>query len=134
MKQGFLAEFKTFVLRGNVVDLAVAVVMGTAFNKIVSSLVETVIMPAVSMLFGIVDLSSWAFEADGISIRYGIFLQSIVDFILIALAIFVAIKVMNRLKHRQENEPETLPPPPEDIQLLREIRDILNKRPDSDFS
>lgn len=127
-KQGFLMEFKTFALRGNVMDLAVAVVMGTAFNKIVSSLVETVIMPAVSILLGIVNLSSWSFEADGIAIRYGIFLQSIVDFILIAFSIFVAIKAMNHLKRKQEDEPETSPPPPEDVLLLREIRDLLKEK------
>ena len=127
MKQGFLAEFKTFVLRGNVIDLAVAVVIGAAFNKIVSSLVDTIMMPAISLMLDTVNLSGLEVHVGPSAIRYGVFLQNSIDFLLIALSIFIAIKVMNGLKRRQEERPEEAPKPPEDIVLLREIRDALEK-------
>lgn len=137
----FLQEFKEFAMRGNVVDLAVGVVIGGAFGKIVASLVQDVIMPPLGALLGGVDfkqlylnLSGQTFatlaeaEKAGVPlIKYGAFIQSIVDFTLIALAIFVAVKAINKLKRQEEAAPAEPPPTPEDIVLLREIRDALKK-------
>jgi large conductance mechanosensitive channel len=126
--KNFLAEFKTFALRGNAVDLAVAFIIGAAFGKIVSSLVDNLMMPAISLLFGVINLSSLTVEVGKAVIQYGGFLQSIVDFLFVALAIFLVVKLMNSLKRKQEEDPETSPKPSEDIMLLREIRDLLQKR------
>lgn len=125
---GFLAEFKTFAVRGNVVDLAVAVVIGTAFGKIVSSLVDNIVMPLIGLLLGGVDLSRFVFMLGDATLAYGIFLQSIIDFVIIALAIFVVIKAMNALNHKQDTEPEKAPPPSREVQLLTEIRDLMQKQ------
>ena len=144
---GFLAEFKTFIARGNVMDMAVGVIIGGAFGKISSSLVNDVIMPAVSMLTGGVDFSNWKLVlkaavagADGaidpaseVAIRYGTFLATILDFIIIAFAVFCLIKFINALHRKKEEasaEPETPPAPPEpsaEEKLLTEIRDLLKK-------
>lgn len=136
---GFMTEFKEFALRGNVVDLAVGVVIGGAFGKIVGSLVNDVIMPALGYLIGGVNFSDLAFELKAASvdaagtevaavlIKYGAFIQTIVDFTIIAFAIFVAIKAMNALKRRNEAPPApTAPPEPSaEVKLLTEIRDAL---------
>lgn len=138
----FVQEFKEFAMRGNVVDLAVGVVIGGAFGKIVTSLVQDVIMPPLGAVLGGVDfkqlylnLSSQSFatlaeaEKAGVPlIKYGAFIQSIVDFTIIAFAIFLAVKAINRLKRQEEAPAAAEPPPtPEDILLLREIRDALKK-------
>lgn len=138
----FVQEFKEFAMRGNVVDLAVGVVIGGAFGKIVTSLVQDVIMPPLGAMMGGVDfkqlfinLSSQSFgtlaeaEKAGVPlIKYGAFIQSIVDFTIIALAIFIAVKAINKLKRQEEAPAPVEPPPtPEDIVLLREIRDALKK-------
>lgn len=138
----FVQEFKEFAMRGNVVDLAVGVVIGGAFGKIVTSLVQDVIMPPLGAVLGGVDfkqlylnLSSQSFatlaeaEKAGVPlIKYGSFIQSIVDFTIIAFAIFLAVKAINRLKRQEEAPAAAEPPPtPEDILLLREIRDALKK-------
>lgn len=127
--RGFLQEFKAFALKGNVLDLAVAVVIGTAFNKIVSSLVDSIIMPTVSILSGGVDLSDRAFQVGDAAIRYGAFLQSVVDFLIIAFSIFVAVKVVRSLERKEEAKPEKekTVEPTEEVKLLREIRDALVK-------
>lgn len=125
--KSFLAEFKTFAVRGNVADLAVAFTIGAAFGKIVSSLVENLMMPAISLVLGVVNLSGLTLDIGKSVIQYGVFLQSVVDFLLIALAIFLMIKLMNSLKRKQEEESERVPKPSEDIVLLREIRDLLKK-------
>lgn len=139
---GFMQEFKEFAMRGNVIDLAVGVVIGGAFGKIVDSLVKDVIMPPVGALMGGVDfkhlylnLGATRFEtmeaaekAGAPLIKYGAFINSMVDFTIIALAIFVAVKAINRLQRkRQEEAPAAPPPTPEDVLLLREIRDALKK-------
>ena len=121
----FFAEFKAFAVQGNVVDLAVAVVIGAAFGKIVSSLVDTILMPVISLFFGIVNLSSLKLEIGPSVLQYGIFLQSAVDFVFISLVIFVMVKATCMVRRRQEASSEKVPPPPEDIHLLREIRDLL---------
>lgn len=126
---GFVKEFKTFAMKGNVVDLAVGVVIGTAFGKIVSSLVGDVIMPFVGVLTGGVDFSGLTLNVGDAAIKYGAFIQSIVDFLIIAMAIFVAVKVINRLKRAEEEQPKPVEPPKpsEEVLLLGEIRDLLKK-------
>lgn len=128
--QGLMQEFKAFALKGNVIDLAVAVVVGAAFNKIVSSLVENIIMPLLGILLGGIDFRDWALKVDGTTVSYGIFLQSVIDFVLIAFSIFIAIKVLRRLQRTEEEKPESekVVDPSEEVQLLREIRDSLSKR------
>ena len=137
----FIQEFKAFAMRGNVVDLAVAVVIGGAFGKIVDSLVKDIVMPVVGNLSGGVDfknlylnLGGQAFEtlaaaekAGAPLIKYGVFLNSVVNFIIIAFAIFVAVKAINSLKRAEQAAPAAPAPTPEDIVLLREIRDSLKK-------
>ncbi len=126
--KNFIEEFKAFAIRGNVVDLAVAVVIGTAFGKIVSSLVENVVMPFIGVMLGGINFTTWSLSLGESEVKYGLFLQSVFDFTIIALAIFVAIKLMTRL-HNKEEEKKTEKPKeiPEDIALLREIRDSLKK-------
>ena len=137
----FIQEFKQFAMRGNVIDLAVGVVIGGAFGKIVDSLVKDVVMPPIGALMGGVDfkqlylnLGSTSFEtmeaaekAGAPLIKYGAFINSLVDFTLIAFAIFVAVKAINKLQRKQEEAPAAPAPTPEDILLLREIRDSLKK-------
>jgi large conductance mechanosensitive channel len=137
----FIQEFKAFAMRGNVVDLAVAVVIGGAFGKIVDSLVKDIVMPVVGSITGGIDfkhlylnLGSQAFEsleaaekAGAPLIKYGAFINSMVDFTIIAFAIFLAVKAINRLQRAEAAAPAAPPPPPEDIILLREIRDSLKK-------
>lgn len=145
-KKGFFAEFKKFIARGNVMDMAVGVVVGSAFTKIVNSLVNDIIMPFIGMIIGGVDFSDLKIiiaeateETAEAAIRYGSFIQAIVDFLLIALTVFVVIRTINRLqdirKKKEEEEaaaaaaaaPAEPPAPPADIALLTEIRDLLKK-------
>jgi large conductance mechanosensitive channel len=137
----FIQEFKDFAMRGNVVDLAVGVVIGGAFGKIVDSLVKDIIMPMVGALMGGVDfkqlyinLGSTAYDTMELAekagaplIKYGVFINSMVDFLIIAFAIFVAVKAINSLKRKEEAAPAAPAPTPEDVVLLREIRDALKK-------
>ena len=142
---GFFAEFKQFIARGNVMDMAVGVIIGGAFGKISTSLVNDVIMPAISMLTGGVDFSAWkivlkeaAANAEGVidpatevAIQYGAFLATILDFVIIAFAVFCLIKAINKL-HRKKEEASTEPPAPpaptrEEV-LLTEIRDLLKEK------
>lgn len=126
--KGFLEEFKAFAMRGNVMDLAVAVVIGTAFGKIVSSLVANIVMPAISLIIGGIDLSDLVVTIRSVEITYGVFLQAVVDFLIIALVIFVAVKLTNTFFAKEKKKEEKgEKAPPEDIMLLREIRDALKK-------
>ena len=120
----FIREFREFAMKGNIVDLAVAVIIGGAFGKIVASLVEDIVMPAVGAI-GRVDFKSLLWQVGDAKILYGKFIQTCVDFMIIALAIFVAIKVINRLHRREEAKPA---PPPRQEVLLEEIRDLLKKK------
>lgn len=128
-----LQEFKTFAMKGNVVDLAVGVIIGGAFGKIVSALVEQILMPPIGLAIGGVDFSQLkliiaAAGADGkgeVAIGYGVFVQAVVNFLIIAWALFIVIKAMNRLQ--KPAPPAPAPTTPEDILLLREIRDALRK-------
>ncbi|MEQ8663149.1 MAG: large-conductance mechanosensitive channel protein MscL [Gammaproteobacteria bacterium] len=134
-----LSEFKEFAVKGNVVDMAVGIIVGAAFGKIVSSAVNDIIMPPIGLLLGGVNFSDLALvlkEAQGevaaVTINYGVFIQTILDFIIVAFAIFVAIKAMNAAKRAREDEPEAAPEaPPEpsdEAKLLGEIRDLLAKQ------
>ncbi|HMM77836.1 MAG TPA: large-conductance mechanosensitive channel protein MscL [Gammaproteobacteria bacterium] len=132
---GMLQEFKEFAMRGSVVDLAVGVVIGAAFGKIVSSVVDDVIMPPIGLLMGGVDFTDLKIvlkEAVGntpaVTLNYGSFIQTCVDFLIIAAAIFLLVKVMNTLKRQEEAAPAAPPPPPRSEVLLTEIRDLLKNR------
>ena len=126
-----LTEFKEFAMKGNVVDMAVGVVIGTAFGKIVSSLVGDVVMPLLGKVVGGVNFTDLALDLgagpDGapVLLKYGAFLQAAFDFLIIAAAIFMALKAINRLK--TPPPPAEAPPPPADVALLTEIRDLLKK-------
>lgn len=119
---GFVSEFKAFAMRGNVIDLAVAVIIGAAFGKIVASLVDGIIMPLIGLLLGGINITDKTLTIGQASIKWGLFLQSIIDFTLIAFSIFVAIKILSTLQKKQEAAP---PKPNEEVVLLREIRDLL---------
>jgi large conductance mechanosensitive channel len=137
---GMISEFKEFAMRGNVIDLAVGVVIGGAFGKIVSSLVNDVIMPVVGKILGGVNfadlqvvLTPASVGADGkeiaaVALRYGAFLQSMLDFVLVAFAVFVFVKVINKLHRKQEAAPAPAEPSAE-VVLLTEIRDTLRASP-----
>ena len=125
-------EFKAFVMRGNVIDLAVGVVIGAAFGKIVTSLVDQIIMPPIGMLIGGIDFSAWkwilqAAGPDGkgeVAIQLGAFLNTLIQFLIIAIAIFLVVKLINRMIKKEEAAPAA---PAADVVLLTEIRDLLKK-------
>src|SRR4051812_18826342 len=122
-----LKEFRDFAVKGNVVDLAVGVIIGTAFGKIVSSLVEDLVMPAVGVLIGGLDFKNLYLQLGGAKITYGKFIQACVDFFIVAVAIFLMVKLINHFRKKEEEKPSAAPPP-RDIQLLEEIRDLLKKK------
>ena len=126
-----LKEFKKFAIRGNVIDMAVGVIVGAAFGKIVSSLVTDIVMPPIGILLGGVDFSNLTLTlkkatgvASAVTLNYGIFINTIIDFVIISFAIFIAVKQINRLKKKEEAKPVK---PSEEVLLLREIRDSLKK-------
>jgi large conductance mechanosensitive channel len=139
---GFFQEFKEFAMRGNVVDLAVGIVIGVAFGAIVTSLVNDVIMPPIGLIMGNVDFSDLFINLSGQEypslaaartagapvIAYGAFINVVINFIVVAFAVFLLVKGMNRLRRKQEQAPEELPVPPRQEVLLEEIRDILRAR------
>ncbi|EAF5658397.1 large conductance mechanosensitive channel protein MscL [Listeria innocua] len=122
-----LVEFRDFALKGNVLDLAVAVVIGAAFGKIVSSLVNNIIMPFVGVLLGGLDFSDLSFKVGKSVIQYGAFIQSIVDFVIIAFAIFIFVKVLTSFIKKKEQTVEETPVPPTE-EYLKEIRDLLKEQ------
>ncbi len=135
---GMLKEFKAFAMRGNVVDMAVGIIIGGAFGKIITSLVNDVIMPPIGMLLGKVDFTNLAItlkeavgETPAVQIGYGKFLNTTLDFLIVALCIFAVVKAMNTAKSKEEVKPAAPPPPPEpspEARLLAEIRDTLKAR------
>jgi large conductance mechanosensitive channel len=129
---GFIKEFKEFAVKGNVMDMAVGVIIGGAFGKIVTSLVDDVLMPAIGMLTGNVDFTSLVCkigEGEGAAVlKYGTFIQNIIDFLIIALCIFLMIKGMNKLTAKKEEEPAPAPEPSAEEKLLGEIRDLLKNK------
>ena len=127
-----LQEFKAFAVKGNMIDMAVGIIIGAAFGKIVSSFVGDVVMPPLGVLIGGVDFSDLAItlkaaegEAPAVLLAYGKFIQAIIDFAIIAFAIFIGIKVINRLKREEEAAPAAPPAPSREQELLTEIRDLL---------
>jgi large conductance mechanosensitive channel len=129
---GMVKEFREFVMRGNVMDMAVGIVIGAAFGKIVSSLVTDIIMPPVGLLIGGVNFTNLKFPigsgAEPVTVNYGSFIQTMVDFIIVAFAIFMVVKVINRMKRKQAEAPSVPPAPTKDQVLLTEIRDLLKTR------
>jgi large conductance mechanosensitive channel len=130
-----ISEFKTFAMRGNVLDMAVGIIIGGAFGKIVSSFVNDVLMPPIGMLIGGVDFTGFKLTlketvegATAVTLNYGSFIQQVVDFLIVAFAIFLLIRGVNALQRRQAEAPPPPPAPPEDVVLLREIRDALRSR------
>ncbi len=130
-----LEEFKKFAIRGNVIDMAVGIVIGGAFGKIVSSFVTDVIMPPIGMLLGGVDFSKLALTlkagtegVEPVLLKYGVFINTLIDFIIIAIAIFMVIKAMNSMKKKEEEKPSAPPAPSKEEVLLAEIRDELRKK------
>lgn len=130
-----MSEFKSFAMRGNVVDMAVGIVIGGAFGKIVSSFVADVLMPPIGLLLGNVDFSDLAVTlraaadgADAVLLRYGVFVQTVVDFIIIAFAIFMVVRAMNTVMKKEEEKPAEPPKPSKEEVLLTEIRDALKAR------
>jgi large conductance mechanosensitive channel len=122
-----LREFREFAVKGNVVDLAVGVIIGTAFGKIVSSLVEEMIMPAVGALIGGLDFRDLYLQIGAAKVAYGKFIQTCVDFCIIALAIFFMVKLINHFRRHEEKQPAGAPPPRQE-KLLEEIRDLLKAK------
>ena len=138
-----LQEFKKFAMRGNVMDMAIGIVLGAAFGKIITSLVTDIIMPPIGLLLGGVDFSQLflvlsggqfasladAQEAGAVTINYGLWLNTVVDFVIVAFAIFLVVRQINRLKKKEEEKPAALAEPPKQELLLAEIRDLLKARP-----
>ena len=125
-----LEEFRKFIMRGNVIDLAVAVIIGASFGLIITSLVDDIIMPLVGVLMGGVDFSALSVTVGSATIAYGAFIQSVINFLIIAIALFLIIKAMNKASSLRKKEEAAAPPPApsEDIVLLTEIRDLLRGR------
>jgi large conductance mechanosensitive channel len=140
-----LKEFKEFAMRGNVVDMAVGIIIGAAFGKIVDSLVKDVLMPPIGLLLGRVDFSNLfvvikqgttpgpyptidvAQKAGAVTLNYGVFVNNVISFIIVAFAVFLLVRAINRLRRKQEEAPAQAPPPAEEVVLLREIRDSLRR-------
>jgi large conductance mechanosensitive channel len=129
-----MKDFKAFVLRGNVIDLAVAVIIGGAFGKIVTSMVNDIIMPIIGIILGNVNITGLKIliepavgDTPEVAVYYGQFIQNIIDFLIIAFFIFLAIRILEKLKKKEEAAPAEEPATPEDVELLREIRDLLKK-------
>ena len=136
-----LKEFKEFALRGNVVDMAVGIIIGAAFSTIVRSLVDDIVMPPMGVLTGGVDFSNMFITLDGRSyaslaqarqagapvIAFGVFINNVISFLIVAFVLFLVIKAMNRLRRTQEEQPAKEPPPSREVELLQEIRDALAK-------
>lgn len=132
---GMMSEFKEFAVKGNVVDMAVGIIIGAAFGKIVSALVGGIIMPPIGVALGGVDFSDLAFtvkdavgDVPAVVISYGAFIQTVIDFTIIAFAIFMVIKLINSLKREEEEVPSAPPAPSKEEVLLTEIRDLLKDR------
>ena len=123
----FAKEFREFISRGNVMDLAVGMIIGSAFTAIVNSLVNDILMPVIGLIIGKVDFSSLAIKVGDASINYGLFIQNIIDFLLIALVIFLLVKGINKLHHQKEEEPAAPAEPTEEAKLLTDNRDSLKK-------
>lgn len=130
----FFKEFKEFAMRGNMIDLAVGIIIGAAFNEIVSSLVEDILMPILGLLIGGIDFKDFAFvlkaataTEPAVTVNYGVFIQYSINFVIVAFAVFLLIKGINKLHTKKDEEEKAPPATPEDILLLAEIRDLLKE-------
>lgn len=123
-----LKEFKEFISRGNVLDMAVGVIIGGAFGKIVTSIVNDLLMPLIGIILGGLDFSNLSFKIGSAEILYGSFIQNVVDFLIVAACIFILMKIINKLTHKEKKKEEKAAPvKPADIVLLEEIRDLLKE-------
>lgn len=125
--KGFVNEFKEFISRGNVLDMAVGVIIGSAFGKIVTSIVNDILMPIIGVIIGGHDFSSLSIEIGDAIINYGMFIQNVIDFLIVAFCIFIIVKVVNTITHKEEEKKEATPKKDEQVVLLEEIRDLLKK-------
>jgi large conductance mechanosensitive channel len=130
-----LSEFKTFAVKGNVMDLAIGVIIGAAFSKIISSVVNDIAMPIIGMFIGGVDFSKWIIELprffnqpNPIEFKIGIFINTVIEFLILAIVVFAFVKLINKLKKKKEEEPAAPPAPSKEELLLAEIRDILKEK------
>ena len=123
--KGEMSEFKKFISRGNVVDMAIGVIIGAAFGKIVTSLVNDILMPAIGVLLGGLDFSDLSVKFRDATIAYGLFIQTIIDFLIISMCVFIMVKVFEKFKIKEEEQPKAKS---EDICLLEEIRDLLKEK------
>ncbi|WP_312458754.1 large-conductance mechanosensitive channel protein MscL [Proteiniclasticum sp.] len=126
--KNFLKEFKAFAVKGNVVDLAVAVIIGGAFGAIVTSFVNDLVMPLIGAIFSVPDFSTLSFTVNGTAIMIGLFIQAVVNFLIVALSIFMMVRALNRFKKKEEAATQTPPAPSKEELLLTEIRDLLKER------
>lgn len=131
--KGIVKEFRDFISRGNVIDLAVGVIIGGAFGKIVSSLVDNILMPLIGILLGGVDFTNLSVKIKDATINYGLFIQNVIDFLIVAFCVFLLVKFVNKIssiadKKRKKEEKKTEVVKPADIVLLEEIRDLLKKQ------
>lgn len=126
--KGLFGEFITFIKRGNVLDLAVGVIIGGAFGKIVSSLVDDILMPLIGVLLGGIDFSTLSVKIGEASINYGLFIQNIIDFLIVAFCVFIFVKLINKLLTPKKEEPKEEPKPSEEVLLLTEIRNLIQKK------
>jgi large conductance mechanosensitive channel len=125
---GFFKEFKEFAMKGNVMDMAIGIIIGGAFGKIISSLVTDVIMPPIGLLLGGIDFTKLVIKMGTATMTIGNFINAVIDFIIIALVIFLMIKGMNKMKKKEEAKPAEPAKPSEEVMLLREIRDSVKKK------
>lgn len=121
-------EFKQFISKGNVIDLAVGVIIGSAFGKIVTSIVNDVLMPLIGIVIGGLDFSNLSFKVGDATIKYGAFIQNVIDFLIVAICIFIFIKIISKFTKKEEPKKEDKPKKEEQIILLEEIRDLLKKK------
>ncbi len=129
--KSFITEFKAFAMKGNVIDLAVAVVIGAAFGKIITSLVSDIVTPLIGLLMGGVDFSGLSYKLGNAIVSYGVFIQSVIDFIIVAFAIFLVVNAINKaqktMAKKEAETPKAPAEPSEEVKLLREIRDSLHR-------
>lgn len=124
----FMAEFKTFIARGNVIDMAVGVIIGGAFSAITTSLINDIVMPILGIFTGSVSFADLSFTINGAVINYGNFIQAVLNFIVMAFVVFCLIKAINKLHHKKEEAPPAPPEPSAEEKLLTEIRDLLKEK------
>lgn len=122
------AEFRKFIMRGNVIDLAVAVIIGGAFGAIVTSFTNDILMPLIGIVLGGIDFTALAVQVGSATVAYGKFIQAVINFVIIAFVLFLVVKAMNKLMEEKKKAPEAPAAPPEDVVLLREIRDLLKRQ------